>query len=153
MSKTLMATVACGCILSAAPGNAQMGMMGEGGMMGMSMRRHHLAMMDGIDARYASKRSPLAPSAQDLESGERLYRQNCAACHGTRGHGDGEAGAQLRPRPANVAAFAKMPMATDGYLLWTIAEGGAPVGSAMPPFKGLLSEAQIWQIIAYLRRL
>ncbi len=46
-----------------------------------------------------------------------------------------------------------MPMATDSYLLWTLSEGGAPVGSAMPPFKGLLSEEEMWKIIRYLREL
>jgi mono/diheme cytochrome c family protein len=44
-------------------------------------------------------------------------------------------------------------MASDGYLFWTIAEGGAPVGSAMPPFKGVLGDDQVWQVIAYLREL
>lgn len=46
-----------------------------------------------------------------------------------------------------------MPMATDGYLFWTIAEGGAPVGSAMPAFKQTLKEDDIWKIITYLRTL
>jgi mono/diheme cytochrome c family protein len=39
------------------------------------------------------------------------------------------------------------------YLFWTISEGGAPVGSAMPPFKQTLNEGDIWKIITYLRAL
>jgi mono/diheme cytochrome c family protein len=46
-----------------------------------------------------------------------------------------------------------MPMASDGYLYWTIAEGGEPVGSAMPAFGDALSEDEIWQIVAYLRQM
>lgn len=46
-----------------------------------------------------------------------------------------------------------MPMASDGYLLWTISEGGVPVGTAMPPFKGALKEDDIWAIITYVRGL
>lgn len=44
-------------------------------------------------------------------------------------------------------------MTTDGYLYWTIADGGAPLGTAMPPFKSMLKEDQIWKIIIYLREL
>jgi hypothetical protein len=46
-----------------------------------------------------------------------------------------------------------MPMASDSYLLWTISEGGVPVGGAMPPFKGSTKEEDIWRIIIYLRLL
>jgi len=46
-----------------------------------------------------------------------------------------------------------MPMATDGYLFWTIAEGGMPIQTAMPVFKGTLKEEEIWQIVTYLRNM
>jgi mono/diheme cytochrome c family protein len=46
-----------------------------------------------------------------------------------------------------------MPMASDSYLFWTISEGGAPVGSAMPPFKQTLTDDEIWKIITYVRTL
>lgn len=144
---------------------AQMGMMGNSGMMrgngmmrgqgmmNMPMIRHRYVMMNGIGKVYASKTNPLSPTPSHITSGEALYTGNCATCHGPSGRGDGEAGKALNPRPANIAAFSKMPMASDGYLYWTIAEGGAPLGTAMPVFKAVLSEEQIWEIILYLRRL
>jgi hypothetical protein len=67
--------------------------------------------------------------------------------------GDGPAAQALNPPPANIAATSRMPMATDGYLYWTIVEGGAPLKSAMPAFQGALKPDQIWQIILYLRQL
>jgi len=138
----------------AASGYAQMGMMGPGHMrMNMSMQRHHFVMMNGIDPKYASKVNPLPTSAENLGAGEHLYRQNCASCHGIDGLGDGDAGRNLFPPPANIAAFSKMPMASDSYLYWTIAEGGVPIGTAMPPFKERLKEDEIWKLIAYLRAL
>jgi mono/diheme cytochrome c family protein len=88
-----------------------------------------------------------------LDKGKALYQTNCATCHGASGVGDGVAGTNLNPRPADIARFSKMPMASDSYLYWTIAEGGAPVKSAMPPFKAQLEELEIWQIITYLRNL
>ncbi len=139
---------------------AQMGMMQgggpgmmRGGMMNMSMQRHHYVMRNGLPGEYAGKRNPLGNSAEDLARGKTLYQSNCAACHGAQGRGDGPAGESLNPRPANIARFAKMPMASDPYLYWTISEGGTPVKSAMPPFKSVLKEQEIWQIIAYLRRM
>ncbi|CDY74631.1 High-affinity iron permease [Caballeronia glathei] len=145
MKRLFAGLVMLGCMCLSSTGYGQMG------MMGMSMARHHFVMMNGIDPQYTSKENPLEPTAPNIESGRTLFEQNCARCHGVTGLGDGPDGANLFPRPANVAAVSKMPMASDGYLLWSISEGGVPVGSAMPPFKGALKEDEIWKIITYLR--
>jgi mono/diheme cytochrome c family protein len=118
---------------------------------GVSMIRHHFVHEHGIDARYAGKSSPLEPTAEDLAQGRVLYTTHCASCHGPDGAGDGEAGTALNPPPANLIWASGRPIATDAYLFWTIAAGGPPVGSAMPPFEGVLRETQIWQVIAHLR--
>jgi len=131
------------------PAFAQMSMMHDG----MSMRRHQFVMANGLEARYANKQNPLQVTTANIAAGKKLYDQNCAACHGKTGTGDGEAGKNLNPRPANIAVFSKMPMATDGYLFWTIAEGGVPIGTAMPPFKGALKDNDVWKIILYMRNL
>ena len=153
---TRVVLLACLCFGAAVYGQPGMrhgrGMHGPGGMHA-SMVRHRFVHRHGIDGQYAGKTSPLAPTAADIESGQRLYAANCAQCHGPAGLGDGEAGKSLSPPPANVARASKLPIATDAYLYWTIAEGGAPLGSAMPPFKAVLGETEIWQIIGYLRRL
>jgi len=136
----------------------QMGMRHRGGLHhggsgDVSMVRHHFVRDHGIDSQYAAKINPLGPTVESRAAGQRLYEQHCAACHGVAGLGDGEAGAALRPAPANVAVATKLPMVSDAYLYWTIAEGGVPVGSAMPPFKTVLAEDEIWQIVVYLREL
>ena len=132
-----------------------MGMgMGPGGPTGVgSMQRHRYVMQQGLDPRYAEENNPLTPDAANLAAGRTLYRQYCASCHGIDGLGDGDAGKALQPPPANLAWSTKRPIATDGYLDWTIAEGGVPVQTAMPAFKGVLTERQIWQIILYIRQL
>lgn len=149
--RPLIPTIALCTVICPFAAYAQMGMMG--GNMNMSMRRHHYAMMNGVDSRYATKRNSVPDTAENLAAGKALYDQNCSTCHGTGGLGDGPASRNIDPRPANIAAFARMPMATDGYLNWTISEGGVPVGSAMPPFKDSLKDGDIWKIILYLRRL
>lgn len=138
-------------------GDAQMGwggghgMMGGPGMMRGSFVRRSFVMRYGVDPRYAGKVNPLPPTVQNMRAGQALYAQNCAACHGANGRGNGPAGANLNPPPANLIGIGRMPMITDGYLYWTIAEGGTQLHTAMPPFKGALSEKQIWQLVLFLR--
>ncbi|WP_178139381.1 c-type cytochrome [Rhodothermus profundi] len=80
--------------------------------------------------------------------GERIYQQQCAVCHGPRGRGDGPAGMALNPRPADLTSKAVQAQ-TDGALFWKISEGRG----AMPAFKGMLSEAERWQVVTYVRTL
>ena len=138
-------------LLSASASGQMMGMMHGGSMMGTSTVRHQFVMRNGVDPSYANKSNPLKHTPKNIEDGKRLYEQNCAICHGPTGLGDGQAGKGLTPPPSNIAAFGKTPMATDGYLYWTIAEGGVPLGTAMPPFKSNLKADEIWKIVIYLR--
>lgn len=131
------------------------GMMRHGmrGKMHMSMIRHHYVMRQGIGSKYSSLENTLVVNEENLREGKTLYDEHCSRCHGSSGYGDGEAGKELNPRPANVAHISKMPMATDGYLFWTISEGGIPIQTAMPAFKSSLTKEEIWKIIIYLREL
>ena len=144
---------ALGGLLLYALAQGQMGMMRGGGMMGGSVLRHQFVARNGIDPKYANKTDPLRASAENLAAGRKLYEADCATCHGVNGLGDGPAAKGLNPPPANIAATARMPMTTDAYLYWTIAEGGVPLHTAMPPFKAVLKDEEIWQIVLYLRRL
>ena len=122
-------------------------------MMGGSALRHQFVAQNGFDPKYANKSNPLRATAENLAAGEKLYQADCASCHGVTGFGDGPAAKGLNPPPANIAASARMPMTSDAYLYWTIAEGGVPLHTAMPPFKSALTEEEIWKIILYVRRL
>jgi mono/diheme cytochrome c family protein len=132
------------------------GMMG-GGMMGGSggsgsMPRMHFAMMSGVPAPYNSISNPLPRTRETVEQGAKVYEQNCASCHGTTGLGDGPVGRTLSPPPANLAFLSQMPMVQwDPFMYWTVAEGGAQFGSAMPAFKGTLSKDDIWAVVAYIQ--
>jgi mono/diheme cytochrome c family protein len=130
-----------------------MGPQGGMGMMSRSSVRHHLAMQNGIDPKYADATNPFPATAENVSHGRQIYEQNCATCHGAHGLGDGPTGKSLQPPPARLVGLRRMPMVTDGYLEWTIAEGGVPVGSAMPPFKDVLKPDDIWKVILFLQTL
>jgi mono/diheme cytochrome c family protein len=103
-------------------------------------------------AEYAGKANPLTDDAA-AGAGQPIYAANCASCHGAEGMGDGPAANSLNPKPKPLAT--EMNALKDDYLFWRIAEGGAfaPFASAMPAWKSILSEDEIWQVIAFLRTL
>jgi mono/diheme cytochrome c family protein len=117
-----------------------------------AMPRHHVAMMWGIPAPYTLLSNPLPRTRATVDRGAGVYAQNCAACHGETGRGDGAAGRDLKPPPGNLAWLSQMPMVRwDPFMYWTVAEGGAPLGTAMPSFKDSLSKDDIWAVIAYIQ--
>lgn len=97
--------------------------------------------------------NPVAGDAAAADAGAEVYAVNCASCHGDAGAGDGPAGSALEPKPAPLNNLGADK--SDAYLHWRIAEGGAmaPYNSSMPAFKGVLTEEQIWQTIAFIRTL
>lgn len=127
------------------------GMMGQG-MMGAGMARHHYAMMVGIPAAYRAMTNPLPRTRETVDKGRTVYESNCASCHGATGAGDGVAARNLSPPPANLIWLSQMPIAQwDSFMFWTVSEGGAQFGTAMPTFKGQLSKNDIWAVIAYVQ--
>ncbi len=88
-------------------------------------------------------------SPPDAQAGKTLYENFCLSCHGPLGKGDGPAASTLQPKPADLAAL--LQSEDDAYLATRISEGKD--GTAMAAWKNVLSEAQIQQIVVYLRAL
>lgn len=80
--------------------------------------------------------------------GKKLFNQLCVVCHGNKGKGDGLAGMNLNPRPANLTS-SKVQSQTDGAIYWKITEGKPP----MPSYKQALTDQQRWQLVNYIRQL
>jgi len=117
-----------------------------------SLQRHQLALVWGVPEPYRSMSNPPPFSAQTIRQGAAVYGQHCASCHGDGGVGDGLAGKDLILTPGNLAWLSRMPMAQwDGFLYWTVAEGGARFGTAMPAYKDTLSKEEIWAVISYIQ--
>lgn len=99
----------------------------------------------------STRPNPVPASAASIRTGEALYSQNCAPCHGVQGKGDGPAGMALNPRPGDLTVHAAPGIHTDGQLFEWIS-GGFP-GSAMPAFEELLTEEERWHLVNYIRSL
>ena len=105
-------------------------------------------------------------SKADLAEGQQLFAQNCAACHGENGGGNGvfanslaEAGqsaaqtmsgasTMTMQRPANFTDPTKMLGASPALLEGKILRGG--MGTGMPTWGVIFREDQIWKIVSYL---
>lgn len=104
-----------------------------------------------VPEEYASLENPVAGSTEAIHAGEQIFRVNCASCHGEAGKGDGAASRALNPRPSDLSVVATK--VEDSYLFWRISEGGAEQKTAMPSWKMILTEEQIWQGVVYIRSL
>jgi len=95
-----------------------------------------------------AKTNPMPASADLLKDARKLYISTCAPCHGEKGKGDGAAAAALNPKPADHTSSA-IQQQSDGALFWMISTGR----NAMPQYKAILTEAQRWELIDYIRTL
>jgi thiosulfate dehydrogenase len=105
-------------------------------------------------AEHAFRQPPFGTSEDVFEAGARVYRVNCARCHGTPGH-DAAFGASLHPAAPQlwkkhahgdvVGVSDDPPGMTYGKV-----ENGIR-GSRMPAFAHTLSDRQMWEVSLLLK--
>lgn len=86
----------------------------------------------------------------DARKGKAVYEKSCVLCHGPQGRGDGPVGKTINPPAADFTSAASKKK-TDAELLATIETGRPP--TAMVGWKGQLSEAEIQDVLAYVKSL
>lgn len=105
---------------------------------------------------------PVQPKTVDLAAGERLYSENCAACHGENLEGQANwqsAGSDgVLPAPphnerghtwhhGDALLFTYTKLGGEA----TLAEQGMEFKSGMPGFGETLTDQEIWDILAYIK--
>lgn len=105
---------------------------------------------------YPSARGD-ADSSPPPPTGQAVYEQHCAACHGDQGDGNGPAAVWLYPKPRNFSAglykIQSTPsgsLPTDEDLYRSVTRGLG--GSSMPSFS-YLSEAERREVVQYVKYL
>ena len=103
--------------------------------------------LETVPTEFAGQKNPYG--AEAAVQGVEVFEVYCASCHGEMGRGDGPAGASLVPAPKDLVAL--QSKVEDDYLFWRISEGKS--GTAMVAWKGILTDEQIWQTVAFIRSL
>ena len=87
----------------------------------------------------------------DINLGRELFKENCVACHGSNGAGNGPAADTLNPKPRDLTAPAYLDFITPFHLYQALTLGVS--GTAMPSFGEAFSTEQSWSIAFYLMTL
>src|SRR5215470_1474165 len=101
-------------------------------------------------ARHAGEQpNPVPPTEESLIAGAEIYTQMCAKCHGQPNAGPGIYGASFYPPAPQFATHP--PQYTEAELFWIVKHGVR--NTAMPTLGRQLSDENIWQVVAFLKRL
>ena len=112
-------------------------------------------LVDG-DEKFSSDAVGLASNTGapiNIAEAKSLYNTNCARCHGPEGAADGPDSDKLGAWVPSFQSPEFHQWRSDDEILVAIREGGAAVGQspAMPPWKSILSEAEIVALKDYVR--
>jgi len=110
--------------------------------------RDHLTPIQIWDL-IAYARVAVGPGLERLAATRELFVASCAMCHGSQGFGDGHEGYLLKPPSANFQQVERMLNRSDEQIYKAIRFG--VFGSAMPPWKDILTEEQIRLLAFYVR--
>ncbi|GIX48440.1 MAG: hypothetical protein KatS3mg131_2651 [Candidatus Tectimicrobiota bacterium] len=91
-----------------------------------------------------------------IRNGERIYQRLCYNCHGRQGKGDRNPYLEsIGHRPADHTDLADMQKRSDWEIFVAIRDGVKDERGwlVMPPWESVLTPAQIWDVVAYLRHL
>jgi len=101
----------------------------------------HRDWLERVPESARARANPLRQDSEAPVAGAKLFRHDCASCHGTDASGRGSRPSLLTHRVHN---------ATDGELEWILKNGNLAHG--MPSWSKL-PEAERWQIVCYLHSL
>ena len=90
---------------------------------------------------------PAPATPPNARSGRALFAENCAACHGETGRGDGPTAASL-PGPPTAFADPNAVWERSPAELFHTAKFGR-IEKLMPPWSNRLNDGQIWNAVAY----
>jgi cytochrome c553 len=98
-----------------------------------------------------SDSNPLAPTPENIHSGQRNFTSYCMVCHGLDGQNTGVPFADKMSPPVPPLTSRDVQAYTDGQLHWIIQNGISPSG--MPASKSVFRDEEIWQLVLYIRHL
>ena len=95
-------------------------------------------------SKEAAAQAPIAASEDNLAAGARIYRENCAFCHGIAGQAETASPKGMFPHPPQLFKGKGVTDDPAGEIYWKTANGIRLTG--MPGYRKTLSEDQMWQV-------
>ena len=111
----------------------------------LAARSLHVA----IKREAANLHSPLEPTEETLLAGMKIFRTNCAGCHGDFGQPSTWGGKAFYPR---VPQFAVSPPTLRSEEMFLVVRNGIRY-SGMGAWRDLMSEEDTWKVVLFLSRL
>lgn len=106
-----------------------------------------MRMMDANVERHAPKiANPVQPTDENLVAGASTYLKRCAECHGEPNQPESRLAKTLYPPPPQFMTDAPDMEENENYYI--IVHGVRWTG--MPGWKNVLTDQQIWQVVAFL---
>lgn len=103
----------------------------------------HMALRARI-AKEGKLQPPIPADDANFAAGAKVYRENCAVCHGLIGQPDTAIAKGMFPDPPDLLMGKGVTDDPPGETYWKAANGIRLTG--MPGFKGSLDDTQLWQV-------
>lgn len=104
-----------------------------------------------VEAHSAGISPPSLDDPALIEQGFKRYDRHCAGCHGTPGHSETFMQKSLTPRPPALDKQGNLAQESAAQAFWVIKHGVKM--TAMPAWEVEYSDDQIWQLVAFLKKL
>ena len=98
----------------------------------------------------AKIRNPVAASAESVASGKQTYQRYCVSCHGI--NAEGGSGSDISPPAPDLTDNEWKRGSTDGEI-FSVIKNGVPPDLSMEPWGDRIKDADIWNVVNYLRSL
>ncbi|MGA3075774.1 MAG: cytochrome c [Bryobacteraceae bacterium] len=95
-------------------------------------------------SKEAPSQAPIPADEPNLLAGARIFREQCAVCHGLSGQPETSIAKGMFPHPPQLFTGHGVTDDPPGETYWKAANGIRLTG--MPGYKGSLSDTQLWQV-------
>jgi mono/diheme cytochrome c family protein len=109
------------------------------------------AIATSLSASSIETRVPALAATSSAPAGQKIYNANCSACHNANGTGESGVFPPLAGNPMVTGSPDKVIAAVKDGLTGAATVNGKTYSGAMPAWKGKLSNADIADVITYIR--
>ena len=96
----------------------------------------------------AKVKNPVAASPESIAAGKQTYTRYCAVCHGINAQGG--SGSDISPPAPDLTDMEWKHGSSDGEIFFVV-KNGVPPDLNMEPWGDRIKDADIWNVVNYLR--